>query len=49
MCRATPARVQRLDGDIAWLELDARLDAEDAASILEALAAMDALAEESRT
>jgi hydrogenase assembly chaperone HypC/HupF len=24
MCRATPARVQRIDGDTAWLELDGR-------------------------
>ena len=78
MCRATPARVQRIDGDIAWLELDGRaipatmatteaihvgdyvlhyaglilerLDAQEAESILEALASLDALAEEeSRT
>lgn len=74
MCRATPARVQRIDGDTAWLELDGRaipatlatteaiqvgdyvlhyaglilerLDAPEAESILEALAAMDSLAEE---
>jgi hydrogenase assembly chaperone HypC/HupF len=24
MCRATPARVQRIEGDTAWLELDGR-------------------------
>lgn len=24
MCRATPARVQRIDGDTAWLTLDGR-------------------------
>jgi hydrogenase assembly chaperone HypC/HupF len=24
MCRAAPARVQRIDGDTAWLELDGR-------------------------
>jgi hydrogenase assembly chaperone HypC/HupF len=78
MCRATPARVQRIDGDTVWLELYGRpfpatlgtteaihvgdyvlqyaglilerLDAQETESILEALAAMDALAEEeSRT
>ncbi|HLZ26864.1 MAG TPA: HypC/HybG/HupF family hydrogenase formation chaperone [Chloroflexota bacterium] len=74
MCRATPARVQRIDGDTAWLELDGRaipatlatteaihvgdyvlhyagvilerLDAPAAESILETLAALDALAQE---
>jgi hydrogenase assembly chaperone HypC/HupF len=74
MCRSTPARVQRIDGGTAWLELDGRviaaslatteavgvgdyvlqyaglilerLDAQEAESILEALATMDALAEE---
>jgi len=73
MCRATPARVQRLDGDTVWLELEGRaipaalatteaigvgdyvlhyaglilerLDAQEAESILEALAMMDAAAE----
>jgi hydrogenase assembly chaperone HypC/HupF len=24
MCRATPARVRRIEGDTAWLELDGR-------------------------
>jgi hydrogenase assembly chaperone HypC/HupF len=72
MCRTTPARVQRIEGETAWLELDGRLisasvataetihvgdyvmhyaglilerlDPQEAESILEALAAMDALA-----
>jgi hydrogenase expression/formation protein HypC len=74
MCRAIPARVQRIDGDTAWLELDGRaipatlatteaihvgdyvlhyaglilerLDAPEAELILEALAIMDAAAQE---
>ncbi len=25
MCRATPARIERIDGDTAWLELDGRV------------------------
>ena len=74
MCRSSPARVERVDGDTAWLQLDGRvipaslatteniqvgdyvmhyaglilerLELHEAESMLEALAALDALAPE---